>query len=72
MYAVVNIMDSLKKRSLHYPRISRQGQKEGRFGDLCRFQQLRSYRNEIETWIWEEIPFFLRIVPRGLSVSEGP
>ena len=30
----------------------------------------KSYRCEIETWNWEEIVFFLRIVPRGLSVAE--
>ena len=31
--------------------------KEGRFGVLRRFQQLRSYRDEIDTWNWKEIPF---------------
>ena len=39
---------------------------------LHRFQQYRSYRNEIETRNRGEIPFTLCIVPRGLSVAEGP
>ena len=39
---------------------------------LRRFQQLRSYSNEIETRNREEIPFSSQIVPRGLSVAEGP
>ena len=30
---------------------------EGRIGVLCRFQQLRSYRDETETWKREEVPF---------------
>ena len=40
-------------------------------GVLRRFQQLSSYRDEIETRNQEEIPFSLRIVPRGLLVAEG-
>ena len=39
---------------------------------LRRFQQLRSYRDEIETRNREEIPYSSRKVPRGLSVAEGP
>ena len=35
-----------------------------------RFQQLRSYRNEIVTWNLEEIPIPSQIDPRGLSVAE--
>ena len=46
--------------------------KEGRNWVLRRFQQLRSYRDEIETQNREEIPYSLQIVPRGLSVAEGP
>ena len=46
--------------------------KEGRNWVLCHFQQLRSYRDEIETWNREEIPNSSRIVPRGLSVAERP
>ena len=46
--------------------------KEGRNWVLHRFQQLRSYRDEIETRNREEIPYSSRIVPRGLSVAEGP
>ena len=42
--------------------------KEGRFGVLCRLQLLRSYRDENQ----KEIPFSSRIVPRSLSVAEGP
>ena len=34
--------------------------------------QLRSYRDEIETGNREEIPYSSRIVPRSLSVAEGP
>ena len=45
--------------------------KEGRNWVLRRFQQLRSYRNEIETRNREEIPKSSRIVQRGLSVAEG-
>ena len=40
---------------------------EGKIG----FQQLRSYRDEIETWNREEVPFSLLIDSRGLSVAEG-
>ena len=32
----------------------------------------RSYRDEIESWNREEIPFFLQIVPRCLLFAEGP
>ena len=46
--------------------------KEGRNWVLRSFQQLRSYRDEIETRNREEIPYSSRIVPRGLSVAEGP
>ena len=46
--------------------------KEGRNWALRRFQQLRSYRDEIETRNREEIPYSSRIVPRGLSVAERP
>ena len=46
--------------------------KEGRNWVLHRLQQLRSYRDEIETRNREEIPYSSRIVLRGLSVAEGP
>ena len=46
--------------------------KEERNWVLRRFQQLRSYPDEIETRNREEIPYSSRIVPRGLSVAEGP
>ena len=46
--------------------------KEGRNWGLRRFQQFRSYRDEIETRNREEIPLSLRLVPRGLVVAEGP
>ena len=46
--------------------------KEGILRVLRRFQQLRSYRDEIETQNREETPYSSRIVPRGLSVAEGP
>ena len=46
--------------------------KEGRNWALRRFQQFRSYRDEIETRNREEIPLSLRLVPRGLVVAEGP
>ena len=46
--------------------------KEGRNGVLCCFQQLRSYRDNIETSNREEISISSQIVPRGLSVSKGP
>ena len=49
-----------------------EGRKVGRNWVLCRFQQLRSYHDEIETWNREEIPYSLRIVPRGILVAEGP
>ena len=52
--------------------ISLYERKEGRNWVLRRFQQLRSYRDEIETQNREEIPYSSRIVPRGLSVAEGP
>ena len=45
---------------------------EGRNWVLRRFQKLRSYHDEIETRNQEEIPYSSRIVPRGLSVAEGP
>ena len=47
--------------------------KGGRNWVLRRFQQLRSYRDEIETWNREEMHYSSRIlvVPRGLSVAEG-
>ena len=41
-------------------------------GDLRRFQQLRSYGEEIKIQNREEIPFSSRIVPKGLLVVEGP
>ena len=37
--------------------------KEGRNWVLCRFQQLKSYRDEIETRNREEIPYSSQIVP---------
>ena len=43
--------------------------KEGRNWVLRRFQQLRSYRDEIDR---EEFPYSSWIVPSGLSVAEGP
>ena len=46
--------------------------REERFGLLRRLQWLRSYHEEIETRNWEEIPFSLQTVPRGLSVAEEP
>ena len=46
--------------------------KEGRFGVLRRFQQLGSYRDEMENWNWEEIPLSLLVVPTDLSVAEEP
>ena len=46
--------------------------REGRNWVLRRFQQLRSYRDEIETRNREEIPYSSGIVPRGLSAAEGP
>ena len=46
--------------------------KEGRNWVLRRFQQLRSYRDEIETRNRKEIPYSSRLVPRGLSVAERP
>ena len=46
--------------------------KEGRNWVLRRFQQLRPYRDEIETRNREEIPYSSQIAPRGLSVAEGP
>ena len=52
--------------------ISKEGRKEGRNWVLSRFQQLRSYRDEIETRNLEEIPYSSRIFPMGLSVAEGP
>ena len=45
---------------------------EGMNGVLRRLQQLRSYRDEMETRNREGIPFSLPIVPSGLSVAEGP
>ena len=60
------IMNYHPSRFLYYQR------KEGRNWVLRRFQQLRSYRDEIETRNREEIPYSSRIVPRGLSVAEGP
>ena len=42
-----------------------EGRKEGNFGVSRRFQQLRSYRDEIETRNRKEIPFSLSIVPVG-------
>ena len=39
---------------------------------LRRFQQPRSYRDEIETRNIEEIPYFSRIGIRGLLVAEEP
>ena len=46
--------------------------REGRFEVLHRFQQLRSYRDKIETRNLKEITFSIRIVPRGLSFADGP
>ena len=48
------------------------GEGEGRNWVLRRFQQLRSYRDEIETRNREEIPYSSRIVPMGISVADGP
>ena len=45
---------------------------EGKNWGFRRFQQLRSYRNEIETRNREEIPYSSLIVPRGNSVADGP
>ena len=47
---------------------------DGRNGFLRRFQQLRSYREEIETRDREKIPFSsqIHVVTRYLSVAEGP
>ena len=39
---------------------------------LCRFQQLRSYQDEMEIGTWKKFPSLYRIVPRGLSVAERP
>ena len=39
---------------------------------LRRFQQPRSYRDEIETRNREEIPFPSRVVSRYLSAADGP
>ena len=39
---------------------------------LRRFQQLRSYRDKIETRNREDIPYSSRIVPRGLSAAIAP
>ena len=50
----------------------KEGRKEGRNWVLPRFQQLRSYRDEIETRNREEIPYSSRIVTRGLSVAKRP
>ena len=43
-------------------------------GNVRRFQQLRSYRDEIEILNREETPFSSRIlvVPTGLSVAKAP
>ena len=46
--------------------------KEGRNWVLRPFQELRSYRYEIELRNQEEIPYFSRIVPSGLLVAGGP
>ena len=46
--------------------------KGGSNGVVSRFQQLRSYRYEIEIRNQEEIFYSKQIVPRGLSVAEGP
>ena len=46
--------------------------KEGMFGVLCCFQELRSYRDKIETRNQWEISLSLCMVPRGLSVADGP
>ena len=51
--------------------ISVSKRKDGRNLVLRRFQQLRSYRDEIETRHREEIHYSSRLVPRGLSVAEG-
>ena len=50
----------------------RHGRRKGRNCVLHRFQQLRSYHDEIEIRNREEIPFSSLIVPRGLSFAEGP
>ena len=39
-------------------------------GSLCGFQQLRSYRDEIDTRNGEEIPFSSRKIPKDLLVTE--
>ena len=46
--------------------------KEGRFGVLRHFQQIRLYLDEIETWNREEIHLFFTNSSRGLSFAEGP
>ena len=46
--------------------------KEGMRNILGHFQQLRAYRDEIETCNLEEIPVSLQLVPRSRSVAEGP
>ena len=46
--------------------------KEGRNGVFGRFQQLKSYHDEIETQNRGEIHFSSQIVPSGLLVAEGP
>ena len=46
--------------------------KEGRDVFWRSFQQLKSYRDEIETRNWEEITLSSQIVQRGLLVTEEP
>ena len=66
-------MVSVISKSLSFCDSSLYLRKEGRNWVLRRFQQLRSYRDvQMETQNREEIPISSRIVPRGLSVAEGP
>ena len=53
--------------------MSKSGLVEGRNWVLRRFQQLRSYRDEIETWNREESPYSSRITtrPRGIPRVGG-
>ena len=70
--APVRARPSAPDTHLLVPNCCGHGRKEGRNWVLRRFQQLRSYRDEIETQNREEIPYSSRIVLRGLSVAEGP
>ena len=55
------------------PTLRRHNSEEGRkVWLLRRFQQIRSYRDELESRNREEIPLSSGIVPRCLPVAEGP